>query len=43
VYSDEEIAVLLSAVSGLAPANGLRQHCYRTLFGLLARTGTSDQ
>lgn len=39
VYSDEEIAALLAAVAGLAPVDGLRQHCYRTLFGLLACTG----
>lgn len=39
VYSDEEIAELLHAAAGLAPAGGLRPHCYATLFGLLACTG----
>ena len=39
VYSDQEIADLLHAAAGLAPASGLRPHCYATLFGLLACTG----
>jgi integrase len=39
VYSDQEIADLLHATAGLAPAGGLRPRCYATLFGLLACTG----
>lgn len=39
VYSDSEIANLLHATAGLAPAGGLRPHCYATLFGLIACTG----
>jgi integrase len=39
IYSDQEIADLLQATAGLAPAGGLRPHCYATLFGLLACTG----
>jgi integrase len=39
VYSDREIGDLLHAAAGLAPAGGLRPHCYATLFGLLACTG----
>ena len=39
VYSDREIADLLQAAGGLAPAGGLRPRCYATLFGLLACTG----
>ena len=39
VYSDREIGDLLAAAAGLAPAGGLRSHCYATLFGLLACTG----
>ena len=39
VYSDREIAGLLRAAAGLAPAGGLRPRCYVTLFGLLACTG----
>src|SRR5258708_1426643 len=39
VYSDREISDLLRAAAGLAPAGGLRPHCYATLFGLLACTG----
>jgi len=39
VYSDAEIADLMAAAAGLAPAGGLRPHCYATLFGLLACTG----
>ncbi len=39
VYSDEEIADLLHAAAGLAPAGGLRPRCYATLFALIACTG----
>lgn len=39
VYSDPEISDLLQAAAGLAPAGGLRPHCYATLFGLIACTG----
>jgi len=39
VYSDREIADLLHAAAGLAPAGGLRPHCYATLFALIACTG----
>lgn len=39
VYSDEEIAELLHATAGLAPAGGLRPRCYATLFALIACTG----
>jgi site-specific recombinase XerD len=39
VYSDAEIADLLTAAGRLAPAGGLRPRCYVTLFGLLACTG----
>ncbi|HEY2833878.1 MAG TPA: tyrosine-type recombinase/integrase [Sporichthyaceae bacterium] len=39
VYSDAEIADLMRAAAGLAPAGGLRPHCYATLLGLLACTG----
>ncbi len=39
VYSDAEISGLLQASTGLAPAGGLRPHCYATLFGLIACTG----
>jgi integrase/recombinase XerD len=39
VYSDREIADLLQAATRLAPAGGLRSHCYATLFGLIACTG----
>jgi integrase len=39
VYSDAEISDLLQAATGLAPAGGLRPHCYATLFGLIACTG----
>jgi len=39
VYSDAEITQLLQATATLSPAAGLRPHCYRTLFGLLACTG----
>ena len=39
VYSDREISDLLHAATGLAPAGGLRPHCYATLFGLITCTG----
>lgn len=39
IYSDAEIEDLLRASAGLAPAGGLRPHCYATLFGLIACTG----
>ena len=39
VYSDREIAELLQAATGLAPAGGLRPHCYAVLLGLIACTG----
>lgn len=39
IYSDAEISDLLQAAAGLAPAGGLRPHCYVTLFGLIACTG----
>ena len=39
VYSDREISDLLQAAAGLAPAGGLRPHCYATLFALIACTG----
>lgn len=39
VYSDGEIGDLLHAAAGLAPAGGLRPHCYATLFALIACTG----
>jgi integrase len=39
IYSEKEIADLLSAASNLGRPNGLRRHTYRTLFGLLACTG----
>ena len=39
IYSDEEIGDLLKAAAGLAPASGLRPHCYATLFALIACTG----
>lgn len=39
VYSDREIGDLLRATSSLAPSDGLRPHCYATLFGLIACTG----
>ena len=34
-----EIAELLQPATGLAPAGGLRPHCYAVLFGLIACTG----
>jgi len=39
IYSDREIGELLEAAASLAPAGGLRPHCYATLFGLIACTG----
>ena len=39
IYSETEISDLLQAAAGLAPAEGLRPHCYATLFGLIACTG----
>jgi integrase len=39
IYSEQEVAELLSACSGLRPAGGLRPRTYATLFGLLACTG----
>ncbi|MCO4265063.1 tyrosine-type recombinase/integrase [Pseudarthrobacter sp. MDT3-26] len=39
IYSDREIGDLLQATTGLAPTDGLRPHCYATLFGLIACTG----
>lgn len=39
IYSEAEIRDLLAAAGGLAPAGGLRPHCYVALFGLLACTG----
>jgi integrase/recombinase XerD len=39
VYSDREISDLLQAAAALAPAGGLRPHCYATLLGLIACTG----
>ncbi len=39
VYSDSEIANLMTAAAGLDRAGRLRPHCYATLFGLLACTG----
>jgi len=39
IYSDDEIADLLRAAEGLAPAGGLRPRTYAAFFGLLASTG----
>jgi len=39
IYSEAEIADLLAAAARLAPAGGLRPHCYVTLLGLIAATG----
>jgi integrase/recombinase XerD len=39
IYSGGEIADLLDGAARLAPAGGLRPHCYVTLFGLIAATG----
>ena len=34
IYLDEEIGDLLEAAAGLVPVDGLRPHCYATLFAL---------
>ena len=39
IYSDDEIAALLSAAARLRSKGGLRPRTYTTLFGLLASTG----
>ena len=39
IYSDQEIATLLTAAAELSPRGGLRPECYVTLFALLASTG----
>lgn len=39
IYTETEIACLLSVAAGLDPRGGLRPHCYVTLFALLASTG----
>jgi integrase len=39
IYSEDEIAALLSMTTRLGPLGGLRPHTYTTLFGLLACTG----
>jgi integrase len=39
VYSDAEIAALLTAALALPPEDGLRRWTYHTLFGLIAVTG----
>lgn len=39
IYSEAEISDLLQAAALLAPAGGLRPHCYVALFGLIACTG----
>jgi integrase len=39
VHSEADIGDLLAAAAELAPAGGLRPHCYVALFGLLACTG----
>lgn len=39
IYSEAEIGDLLAAAARLTPVDGLRPHCYVTLFGLLAVTG----
>jgi integrase/recombinase XerD len=39
IYSEAEISDLLAAAAGLAPAEGLRPHCYVALLGLIAVTG----
>lgn len=39
IYSESEIASLLSTAGRLGPAGGLRPQTYVTLFGLLASTG----
>jgi integrase len=39
IYTDDEIAALITETRSLAPANGLRPATYATLFGLLAASG----
>lgn len=39
IFSEKEIAALLSAASAMPPSESLRPHTYRTLFGLLYTTG----
>ena len=39
IYAREEVARLLRAAAGLAPAGGVRPLLYTTLFGLLAASG----
>lgn len=39
IYSETEISDLLAAAARLAPAGGLRPHCYVALLGLIACTG----
>ncbi len=39
IFTQEQILALLAAASKLPPANSLRPHTYRTLFGLLYSTG----
>jgi len=39
IFNEQEIEGLLSAASALPPAESLRPHTYRTLFGLLYTTG----
>jgi integrase len=39
IYSEAELAALLTAARGLGPAGGLRPATYATLFGLLAACG----
>jgi site-specific recombinase XerD len=39
IFSEQEIAALLSAASALSPPESLRPHTYRTFFGLLYTTG----
>lgn len=39
IYSEAEIGDLLAAAARLAPAGGLRPHCYVALFALIACTG----
>lgn len=39
IYTDAEIADLIGEAGRLDPVDGLRPHCYATLFGLLACTG----
>lgn len=39
IFSEKEVAALLSAASAMSPPESLRPHTYRTLFGLLYTTG----